>query len=445
MSELHRQFPQSPESERGVLSALLLAPNEVRALCLERGVTKEAFYLPAHQHLFDVMAGILDGNRPLEFLGLMTTLRDRSLLETIGGPAYLNELSNLLPSAAYVSHHIEDLLNKRKLRDLIAICHEGSERAWDNQDAGELIARVHGDVGKLIHQRTNRPTVKQVLQEIVDEVREGKDDTGLVQIPINGVHGRLKLYRGDLFVISAPTSCGKSALAAQFVLGCGKLQHRVAFYPVEMKQKQTLKRAIAQMGGNNADFVRKTALGPESAWAKGVIDDFMEVAKTIAGMNIHMRDDLVEWQQIRADLRVEQAKAPFTFVLIDYLQILETPISRNQSRQQQLSEVSKDMKRLAKELDCIICVPSQQNEDGNTREARDIENDASALVKIHGDKDDTGDMRPGRVSVWKQREGERHLDLPLKFNGLLTRFEYQDKPAPEAQPTRQGHPNHRKP
>lgn len=421
--DFHREFPQSPDSERGVLSALLLAPVEVRALCIQHGVNRETFYLPAHQELYGAMTGLLDANRPLEFIGLMTTLRDAGILEAIGGPAYLNELSILLPSAAYVSHHIEDMVGKAKLRALIGACNAGTIAAYALEDPAELIASVHGEIGKLIHRHSARPTVKEVLQEIIDEVRFGKDDSGLVTIPIEGVHGRLKLYRGDLFVISAPTSCGKSALAAQFVLGCAKQGLRVAFYPVEMKQKQTLKRAIAQLGGNNADFVRKTALGPESEWGKKVIDGFMDVAREISKLKIHMRDDLDQWAQIRADLRTEHAREPFTFALIDYLQILETPIGRNQSRQQQLAEVSKDMKRLAKELDCIICVPSQQNDDGNTREARDIENDASALVKIHGDRNEEGDMRPGRVSVWKQREGERHMDLPLKFNGLLTRFE----------------------
>src|SRR4051794_12290768 len=99
--DIHREFPQSPDSERGVLAAILLSPEEVLDLCGERGVTKDTFYLPAHTELFKAFREIRESNRPVEFITIAQHLRDRNLLEAIGGPAYLNELSVLLPSAAY--------------------------------------------------------------------------------------------------------------------------------------------------------------------------------------------------------------------------------------------------------------------------------------------------------------------------------------------------------
>jgi hypothetical protein len=76
----------------------------------------------------------------------------------------------------------------------------------------------------------------------------------------------------------------------------------------------------------------------------------------------------------------------------------------------------------ANEMNCVVIVPSQQSRDGSTREAQDAEMDASSLIKIHADTE-SGDVKPGRIEIWKQREGARHVDLKLKFNGLLTRFE----------------------
>jgi len=163
----------------------------------------------------------------------------------------------------------------------------------------------------------------------------------------------------------------------------------------------------------------------ENDHARKIVENFMTTARTIAALPIHMRDDLSLWEQIRADLRAEHVRQPFGFVMIDYLQLIQSNV-RHQSRQLAIAEITQGAKLLAKELDCVICLPSQQNKDGGTREAQDAENDASALVKIHGEENEHKEMRPGRITVWKQREGERHIVLPLAFNPIMTRFDYAE-------------------
>lgn len=436
MNNLHREFPQSADSERGVLAAILLAPVEVLALCGESGVTRDTFYLPAHAELYATFCDIAAASKPVEFITIAEYLRANGKLETIGGPAYLNELLVLLPSAAYVSHHIEDLKAKQLLRDTITTCGAAAEECYGyGANAEEIAAALHGNIGKLIQGRSKRQTIGETLQEIVDEVREGRDETGIMHTGVAEIDDRLRLFLGDLVFITAPTSCGKTALGAQLALQYAMKGHRVAFYPLEMAQKRVLKRAIAQLGGHNADFVRKLVVEasrsqPALEAADKVVKEFMATARTLKSLKIHMRDDLHNWEHIRADLRMEHTREPFAYVLIDYLQLIQVA-GRWERKQLMLAHITQSAKLLAKELNCIICIPSQVNEQGNTREARDAENDADALVKIEADPEHPDEPRPGRVSVWKQRDGERHAALSLIFNPLLTRFE----------PTWPGHPN----
>lgn len=431
---MQRAFPQDPEAERAVLASIALAPMDCRTICAEMGIDGGTFYLPAHRLIFEAQIRIIDSGKTLDFITLAQRLRDDGNLEKVGGPALLNELYVLLPSAANVRQYAEIVREKYFRRRAIEIGTELAQRGYEPGDnTGELVADAHGKLGLLMGTKGKRKSVAESLQEIVDEVRDGRDESGLLATGVDGVDKRLLLYRGDLLIVSAPTSCGKTALSAQMAWGVAMAGGRVAVYPLEMAQKRMLRRAIAQLGGMNADFVRSVVVRQRQGLigedkAAKIVADFMATARTIKNLKLHVRDDVSNWEQIRADLRTEHAREPFAFVMIDYLQLIKTQ-RQYERRQLAIAEITQGAKLLAKELDCVICMPSQVNKEGGTREAQDAENDADALVKIHPEEDQNGDVRPGRVSVWKQREGERHIDLPLTFNGLLTRFEYRDQPS----------------
>lgn len=426
-----RAFPRDVDAEKGVLASLLLAPVDVRAFCSAHDVTADVFYLPAHQILFEAATFIVDSARPLDFLTLASALRDAGKLDAIGGAPYINELFGFLPSAANVKAYTEAVLEKRLRRRAIEIGTRLTAEAYGiGGDALEMVAEAHGQIGELLLRKGKRASVRDVLKEIIAEVLDGRDDVGLLKTGVEGMDGRLELFRGDLLVISAPTSCGKSALAFQIAFSLAKMNQRVALYPLEMKQKQTLRRALAQLGGDNADFLRKLvksakASGVTSQQTQKLLDAFAATAGSVALMPIHLRDDLHGFEAIRADLRTEAARGELSFVVVDYLQLLQS--ERNFERKQlAIAHFTQGFKLLAKELDCVICIPSQVNKEGGTREAQDAENDASSLIKIHGEEDKNGDVHPGRVSVWKQREGARHVDLPFVFNPAFTRFDYRE-------------------
>lgn len=427
--DIHRALPAAPDAEEATLGCLMLSPVEVGAILAERRFTAGHFSVPTLGEIYSVIMLLLQTNAPVEPLLICKTLRDRGRLESVGGFIKISELSRCVPTAVNVHVYLDILQENHLLRRVISICTGHASAAYGHGvDVVSLLSNLHADVTALMHRKSTRPTIADVVQEIVEEVRSGVDDSGLLKIGMPGVDGRLQLYRGDLLTISAPTSCGKTALSCQIGLSVAMQGHRIALYPLEMAQKQTLKRAIAQLGGNNADWLRKIVKGADTphkvAAAQPVLETFIATANTILQMDPHMRDDLHNFEAICADLRAEHVRKPFSFVLVDYLQLIQT--SQNFERKQlQIGYITQGFKRLAKELDCVICLPSQVNKEGGTREAQDAENDAAALIKIHGETDSKGDTYPGRVSVWKQREGARHIDLPLTFNGLLTRFEYK--------------------
>lgn len=422
-------FPSAVEEEKAVLASFALEPTAVRAICAAEGVGTDWFYLPAHGLIWEAMTAIVDAGQALDFITLGRQLQDAGNLDGVGGPAFLNEFWTF-HSAANVRDYLETLRDKRTRRQIILECDAATKAAQTAEEASEVAGNLHRQIGALLQVRTRRPNHREVLQQIIDEVREGQDDTGLVNIPVQGIAGRLKVYRGDLLMITAPTSCGKTALATQIALAIANTG-RVAVYPLEMAQKQVMKRAIAQCGGNNPDFVRRLVKDagdkPAPEFVTKTVKEFMDVARAIGKLDIHLRDDLSRWEQIRADIRMEHGRRPFTFVLIDYLQLIQSS-SRHERRQLAIAEITQGAKLLAGELECVICMPSQVNQQGGTREAQDAENDASALIKIHP-AEGKDEPEPGRVTVWKQREGQRHIELPLRFNPELTRFDYDEAKA----------------
>lgn len=434
--EIHRLLPSADEAEKGLISSLLLAPPQVAALLHSRGITPGHLHLPAlSEILFECLAMLAEG-KPLDGIVICQRLRDRDKLEAVGGAPAVFELFTFLPTAANASYYIEQVEEKHRLREIIRICTEHAAWAYEEQDEVEFILdSLHAQVTAICQRKSTRPNIKSTIGSILKEITSGAPDGTLLDTGMEGVDGRLSLYRGDLLLISAPTSCGKSALAFQLGLSVAMRGRRVAFYPLEMRQKQSIKRGIAQLSGYNAEFVRKLALSAvggtihqQEASAKAQ-NAFVAAAQSILAMKLHMRDDLHRLEAILADIRAESSRQPFDFIVIDYLQLIQVS-DKFERRQLQIAAITQRLKALANEMDCVICVPSQVNKEGGTREAQDAENDASALIKIHAEQDKSGDITPGRVEVWKQREGKRHIDLPLVFNDVLTRFEYKTKATP---------------
>lgn len=430
LPDIHRLLPQSPDSEKGVLASLVLAPTQVRKLCSDHGITKAHFHIPAHATVYAALTELCDNGTPVDFLTVTKLLQSRAELEAVGGGAFISELHTFLPTAANAAHYIEHVKRDFMAREIIRIGTEYAARAYEvTEDPEKLAGEAHSAFTGLLVKKSKRQTVRELLQEIMLELQNGQPNGEIIRTGLDWMDEKLDIYRGDLLVVTAPTSCGKSALSNQLAISAALTGKRVALYPLEMRQKQILVRSLNTVSGYNVKFAKKVFEGNGGdAYKATVFTALKDAAVALASANIHMRDDLYSLESIIADIRAEHAVNPFTFITIDYLQLIRTA-KKTDRRQLELAYITQTLKQVANELDCAVIVPSQVNKEGGTREAQDAENDASAIIKIHPDLDSenengkAGDVKPGRVEIWKQREGARHVDLDVKFNGPLTRFE----------------------
>lgn len=426
LPDIHRLLPQSPDAEQGVLSSLLLAPNDVAVMCHSRGVTAKDFHIPAHAEVFESAMDLHHGGKPLDFITLSQVLRDRDKLGAVGGAPFISSLFTFLPTAANAEHYLDLVREKSRLRSVIDIGTRWAAMAYEaRQDPAEVINGFYADVSALIGQREARMTVAKALEDIKFEVINGKPDSSLFLTGWPVLDKRLALYLGDFMVISAPTSCGKSALALQIAVSCAQNGKHSAFYPLEMSTKATMKRGLAILSGDRPDFIRGVVQGasvPPSSFATRKVREFCDAYAVMKQLPLYVRDDLHDFDAIVADIRAQNTKKRLSFVCVDYLQLIQLS-GRWERKQLAIAHMTQRFKVLAKELELVICVPSQVNKDGGTREAQDAENDASALLKIIAKEAKNGDPEFERLQVWKQREGQRFVDIPVTFNGALTRFE----------------------
>lgn len=211
--EMHRLFPQSIEAEKGVLSSFFLAPEEVGALCSERGLLAVHFHKPAHQVVYDGLMQLRREKAPIDLITLTTKLHDTHQLDAAGGAAYITELCTFLPTAANVGHYLGILEDKRTLRDIIGACTEYAERSYDEQD----------DVPNLLAQ-LERKILAIVQKAVVSSFRDAL--TARAFDPLNPPPEPAPVFTlgdatvatpGNLFAIQAKAKVGKSAVVGAII------------------------------------------------------------------------------------------------------------------------------------------------------------------------------------------------------------------------------------
>src|SRR4051794_2128754 len=134
LPDRHRMLPASADAEQGVVCSFLLAPREIGVLCAERAIKPESFHAPALATIFGILLEMWDTKKPIDVVTLTQTLHDRSLLEQVGGPAFISQLFTFLPTAANAGHYLEILQEKHTLREIIRVCTEFASRSYEEQD-----------------------------------------------------------------------------------------------------------------------------------------------------------------------------------------------------------------------------------------------------------------------------------------------------------------------
>ncbi len=438
-----RMPPQAVDTEKAVLGAALIAPEAVpRAIELLR---PEAFYDQRHQHIFQAIVDLFERNNPVDLVTITEELRRKGILEEIGGPYYLTELTSSVASAANVEYHARIIAEKYLLRRLIATMTRLAGMAYDTgADAFELLDRAEQEIFRISESELRKPafSLKEVVKQTIRRMEALQGREGLTGVP-SGFHALDALTGGwqpsDLIIVAARPSMGKTAFALS--LARNAALHReygtgVAIFSLEMSAEQLAQRLLTSEARVSAQLARTGRLKEED-WRKLAF-----AAGRLSEASIFIDDTpSIGVLELRAKCRRLKAEHDIGLILVDYLQLMQGgKDARN--REQEIAHISRSLKALAKELNVPVIALSQLSRAVETRggdkrpqlsdlrESGSIEQDADVVLFIYRAErygiltDEQGHSTEGiaEIIVGKQRNGPIG-SIKLAFVKEYARFE----------------------
>ncbi|HEV2096660.1 MAG TPA: replicative DNA helicase [Chthoniobacterales bacterium] len=441
--DIHRTLPHSVEAEQGVLGSMLISPRDVIAECVEK-INEGYFYVPAHQTIYTVLVELWNTGQGIDLITFTQTLRDRNILEAVGGAPAVTSLFTFVPTAANVAYYLEIVRDKFILRQIIAACTESVRRSYDEQDeVNNLLDEVEQKIFAVGEDRFKGQmlTMKDQVMDAIESIEKLYErrggitglSTGFTELDrmTNGLHA------AEMIVIAARPSMGKTALAMNVAEHVAINEKRaVAVFSLEMSSQQLVQRMLCSRARVNLqkvrdgflaerDFPSLTSAASKLAEAKIFIDD-------TAGLSI---------LELRAKARRLKAQHDIELIVVDYLQLLRSTTRRAQdNRQLEISEISAGLKGLAKDLKIPIIVIAQLNRQpeartggkprlSDLRESGSIEQDADLVgllvrPEVYEEDEDARAEKAGEAEliIAKQRNGPVG-DVPLTFLKEFTRFE----------------------
>ncbi|HSF33226.1 MAG TPA: replicative DNA helicase [Candidatus Tectomicrobia bacterium] len=440
---LHKLPPQHIEAEQCVLGAILLE-NDALLKALE--VLKPAhFYRDAHRKIFEAILDLFERSEPIDLLTASESLRKRNQLDEIGGSTYLATLLEAVPTAANIRYHARIVREKAILRSLINVSTEVIAECYEHtEDVEDLLDRAERMIFEISEQRVNAAFVnlKELLKDSIRYTEQLYERHGLVTGLPSGFRDFDQITAGlqpsDLIIIAARPGMGKTSYALNIARNVAQRFHEaqqaVAVFSLEMSKEQLALRMLcaeAEIDSNNLrrGFIEKRE------WGR-----LVNAANDLSDLPIYIDDSPgISVLDIRAKARRLQAEHGLGLVIIDYLQLLRGR-GRMENRQQEISEISRSLKALAKELKVPLMALSQlsraveQRGDripqlADLRESGAIEQDADLIVFIYRDEvynKETKDQGIAKIIVGKQRNGPTG-EIALQFSKEYARFKDLDR------------------
>lgn len=421
MSDLFadRLPPHHLEAEQAVLGAIILEPSVL--ISVNERLRAEDFYRPGHQKLFQVMNEIAEKGEPVDLVTITADLSDKKLLDEVGGVSYLTELASVVPTAANVDYYAKIVEEKAILRRLIRTA---TQIAMSGYSGGEEVSNLVDTAEKKILEISQRNVrggfvpIKDVLLESFEQIeRLHYNNSGIRGVPSGFVDlDRMTsgFNKSDLIIIAARPAMGKTAFALNVAQNVAlRANETVAIFNLEMSAAQMVMRMIAAEGNIDAQAFRTGNLNEED-WEKLTM-----AISSLSEAKIFIDDTPgVTVNDIRSKLRRLQTEHGLGMVLIDYLQLINGR-GNGDSRQQEISEISRSLKLMAREFNCPIIALSQlsraveQRQDkrpmlSDLRESGSIEQDADIVAFLYRDdyyNEDSEKKNIAEVIIGKQRNG----------------------------------------
>jgi replicative DNA helicase len=432
--------PQSIEAEQAVLGGLMLAPEAFDRIADQ--LTDNDFYRRDHQLIYRAIRELAEKNKPYDAVTLAEWFESQGLGEQVAGGAYLVELASTTPSAANIKAYAEIVRDKAILRQLIevgtGIVNDGFQP--EGRESSEILAKAEQEVFAIAEAgargRSDFVPVNKAMAEAFDVLQtryaNGGGITGLPTGYTEFDEMTAGLQPTDLLILAARPSMGKTTLALNMAeYAAMKTKKAVAVFSMEMSASQLALRLISSVGRVNATRLRTGQLEDED-WSR-----VTSAIRLIRDTRIFIDDTpALSPEVLRAKARRLKREHDLGLIVIDYLQLMAVP-GNQENRATEISEISRSLKGLAKELNVPVIALSQLNRSLETRtdkrpvmadlrESGAIEQDADVIVFIYRDeyynKDASPDKGLAEIIIGKQRNGPTG-SIKLKFFGEYTRFD----------------------
>ncbi len=450
-STVTRSMPESLAAEAAVLGSMIVDPRCIGDVV--ELLNRHAFYHSEHQILFDAIINLYEKNRGEGIDGVLVRdeLERRNQTDAIGGLEYLQRVIESVPSSANVQYYAEIVREKMLLRETIAAATEILNDAYDESGtAGEKLDEAERKIFAVTDKRVTSSAV--ALKDLVTrayeliEKREGTHVTGLGTGYYELDDTTCGLQAGEMVIIAGRPSMGKTALALNIAEHVGIVEKTpLAVFSLEMGRQQLAERFLCSYSGVDAQLVRKGMLSTEH------YQKLVEACGVISEAPIYIDDtSALTPLELRAKARRLRSAYGIQCVLVDYLQLMHIGTSKIESRQQEISTISRYLKSLARELNVPVVVLSQLNRApegreghrprmSDLRESGSIEQDADVVMLLHREdyyhrgEDGYEPDNTAEIIIAKQRNGPTGT-VRLTFREKCTRFENLARIEQEAVP-----------
>ena len=436
--------PHSEDAERAVLGCALQDAARILDLCIERQISPESFYVQRHQSLFETMLALHEARKPVDFVTVAERLRETNRLDAVGGEDELARLISGTPTTAHAEYYLQRVYENHLLRRIIDAARAVTEDCYQGEaEAESLLNAAEESFFRLSEKKTGvERTWKQLIdQEAVEVERlltEKKGITGISTGFMDIDRMLLGMQPGDLIVLAARPSMGKTSLALNVAenvaLGArGQPPKPVAVFSLEMSAESLVRRMVCCHAGVPAQNLSTGNVGKED---HGLLMGAMDA---LAKAPIYVDDTAgLEAIDLRARARRLKRKYGVELIVVDYLQLMNFSKFAQEGRQRETAAISQALKGMAKELKVPVLVLSQLSRAPETREKnavpklsdlRDsgaIEQDADVVMllrrpcKYPSDKE-SGDLRLAILDIAKHRNGPTG-EVRLDFDDRFTRF-----------------------
>jgi replicative DNA helicase len=430
--------PQALEAERAVLGAMLL---DGRAISRTLEILDEtAFYRPAHRRIFSALVGLWENKEDaIDALSLSEELRRRGDFEAVGGAAYLAGLLNEVATASHVEYHAHIVKEKATLRQLIEVSTDIARRAYEaHEEPADLLDQAERSIFSISDNRLRKgfipvsDLIAPAIKRIEKLYEEKKPVTGVESGFVDLDRMTSGFQAGDLIILAGRPSMGKTSLALNMAAHVAlRAKLGVGVFSLEMSMEQLLLRLLCSEARVSAQRLR-TGYIRDKEWPL-----LITAASDLTEAPVYIDDTPgMTVLEMRAKARRLKAEADLGLIVVDYLQLMQGTGNRQENRQQEISEISRSLKALAKELRVPVIALSQlsratEKREGarpmlsDLRESGAIEQDADIVFFVYREEhykrtDENEGM--GEIIIGKQRNGPVGV-VKVAFISEYTRFE----------------------